>query len=119
MLKKLLKIIVGYLSKLTVEQEDVVGIDITPNCIRVAQLSSAKKKWSLSKLGYKYIDGSTNYSIIENPENYVNKLVQLISSSKIKTKSAAVSIPVSSAIIKVVPLPIMTDEELKVAVASE
>ena len=119
MLKKILKIIVGYLSKLTVEQEDVVGIDITPNCIRVAQLSSAKKKWSLSKLGYKYIDGSTNYSIIENPENYVNKLVQLISSSKIKTKSAAVSIPVSSAIIKVVPLPIMTDEELKVAVASE
>ena len=50
---------------------------------------------------------------------YVNKLTQLITASKIKTKSAAVSIPVSSAIIKVVPLPLMTDEELKVAVASD
>ena len=119
MLKKIIKIIVGYLSKLTVEQEEVVGIDITPNCIRIAQLESTKKEWTLTKLGYKYIDGSSNYSIVENPELYVNKLTQLIASSKIKTKSAAVSIPVSSAIIKVVPLPLMTDEELKVAVASD
>ena len=119
MLKKILKSIVGYLSKLTVEQEDVVGVDITPNCIRVAQLSSAKKKWTLSKVGYKYIDGGSNTSIIENPDTYVNKLVQLITATKVKTKSAAVSIPVSSAIIKVVPLPLMTDEELKVAVASD
>ena len=119
MLKKILKSIVGYLSKLTVEQEDVVGVDITPNCIRVAQLSSVKKKWTLSKVGYKYIDGGSNTSIIENPDTYVNKLLQLITASKIKTKSAAVSIPVSSAIIKVVPLPLMTDEELKVAVASD
>ena len=119
MLKKVLKGVVGYLSKLTVEQEDVVGVDITPNCIRVSQLSSSKKKWTLTKLGYKYIDGSSNYSLIESPENYVNKLAQLITASKIKTKSAAVSIQVSSAIIKVVQLPLMTDEELKVAVASD
>ena len=117
--KKIIKSIVGYLSKLTVEQEDVVGVDITPNCIRVAQLSSAKKKWTLSKVGYKYIDGGSNHSIIENPESYVNKLTQLVTASKIKTKNAAVSIPVSSAIIKVVPLPMMTDEELKVAIASD
>ena len=117
--KKIIKSIVGYLSKLTVEQEDVVGVDITPNCIRVAQLSSAKKKWTLSKVGYKYIDGGSNHSIIENPETYVNKLTQLVTASKIKTKNAAVSIPVSSAIIKVVPLPMMTDEELKVAIASD
>ena len=119
MFKKLIKVIVSYLSKLTLEQEDVVGVDITPNCIRVSQLSSNKKKWTLTKLGYKYIDGSSNYSIIESPELYVNKLVQLITASKIKTKSAAVSIPVSSAIIKVVPLPLMNDDELKVAVESE
>ena len=119
MLKKIIKKIVGFLSKLTVEQEDVVGVDITPNCIRVAQLSSVKKKWTLSKVGYKYIDGGSNHSIVENPDTYVNKLVQLITASKVKTKSAAVSIPVSSAIIKVVLLPLMTDEELRVAVASE
>ena len=119
MFKKLIKVILNYLSKLTVEQEDVVGVDITPSCIRVAQLESSKKKWTLTKLGYKYIDGVANDSIIENPEQYVNKLVQLLTASKIKTKSAAVSIPISSAIIKVVPLPLMTDEELKEAVATE
>lgn len=119
MFKKIIKGIVGYLSKLTVEQEDVVGVDITPNCIRIAQLESSKKNWTLTKLGYKYIDGSSNFSITESPDLYVNKLTQLITASKIKTKSAAVSIPVSSAIIKVVPLPLMTDEELNVAVASD
>ena len=119
MYKKLIKVIFSFLSKLTIEQEEVVGVDITPNCIRVAQLESSKKKWTLTKLGYKYIDGVANDSIIQNPEQYVNKLVQLLTASKIKTKSAAVSIPISSAIIKVVPLPLMTDEELKEAVATE
>ena len=119
MFKKLIKVILNYLSKLTVEQEDVVGVDITPNCIRVAQLESSKKKWTLTKLGYKYIDNVVDDSIDENPDQYVNKLVQLLTASKIKTKSAAVSIPVSSAIIKVVPLPLMTDEELKEAVATD
>jgi type IV pilus assembly protein PilN len=115
MFKKLIKVILNYLSKLTVEQEDVVGVDITPNCIRVAQLESSKKKWTLTKLGYKYIDNVVDDSIDENPEQYVNKLVQLLNSSKIKTKSAAVSIPVSTAFIKPVTLPLMTPEELKEA----
>ena len=119
MFKKLLKVILNYLSKLTVEQEEVVGVDIAPSCIRVAQLESSKKKWTLTKLGYKYIDGTSLNTIIESPELYVNKLQQLLTSSKIKTKSAAVSIPVSSAIIKVVALPLMTDEELKEAVATD
>ena len=47
--KKIIKVFVNYLSKLTVEQEDVVGVDITPNCIRVAQLSSTKKKMDLNQ----------------------------------------------------------------------
>lgn len=118
-MKKILKIILNYLSKLTVEQEDVVGVDISPSCIRIAQLESNKKKWTLTKLGYKYIDGNSLRDIVETPELYVNKLLQLISSSKVKTKSAAVSIPVSSAIIKVIQLPLMTDEELKEAVATD
>ena len=118
-MKKILKLILNYLSKLTVEQEDVVGVDISPSCIRVAQLESSKKKWTLTKLGYKYIEGSSLNDVVESPELYVNKLLQLVSSSKIKTKSAAVSIPVSSAIIKVIPLPLMTDEELKEAVATD
>ena len=119
MLKKILKATLNYLSKLTLEQEEVVGIDISPSCIRVAQLESNKKKWTLTKLGYKYLDGTSLSTVIESPDLYVNKLLQLLASSKIKTKNAAVSIPVSSAIIKVVPLPLMTDEELKQAVETD
>ena len=119
MLKKILKATLNYLSKLTLEQEEVVGIDISPSCIRVAQLDSNKKKWTLTKLGYKYLDGTSLSTVIESPDLYVNKLLQLLASSKIKTKNAAVSIPVSSAIIKVVPLPLMTDEELKQAVETD
>jgi len=119
MLKKVINKLMNYLSKLSVEREDVVGVDITPGCIRVAQLSGEKEKWTLTKLGYKYIDDNFE-SFSNNDKNtadqYVNKLSQLITSTKLTTSNAAVSIPVSSAIIKVVKLPLMTDAELSEAV---
>ena len=119
MLKKVINKLMNYLSKLSVEREDVLGVDITPGCIRVAQLSGGGNKWTLTKLGYKYIDdGFENFSISDKntSDQYVNKLSQLITSTKTTTSNASVSIPVSSAIIKVVSLPLMTDEELNEAV---
>lgn len=117
MFQQLIKKMMSYLSKLSVEQEDVVGIDITPTCIRVAQLESGDKDWTLTKLGYKYIEENNGLSSIkENPEEYISKLKRIVSSNGISTINAAVSIPVSSAIIKVVNLPLMTDEELQEAV---
>lgn len=117
MFKKLIKQLMDYLSKLSVEQEDVVGVDITPSCIRLAQLEDSDDKWTLTKLGYKYIEDNVGLdSVKEQPDQYINKLSQIITSSKITTTNAAVSIPVSSAIIKVVNLPLMTDEELQEAV---
>ena len=117
MLKKIIKKLMDYLSKLSVEQEDVVGVYITPSCIRLAQLDDGDGDWVLTKLGYKYIEGDSDLNSIKNqPELYVSKLSQIITSSKISTTNAAVSIPVSSAIIKVVNLPLMTDEELQEAV---
>jgi len=120
MFKKLIKKLMDYLSKLSVEQEDVVGVDITPGCIRLAQLSGDDDKWTLSKLAYKYIEETTDIASIKNDsEQYINKLSQIISQGKITTTNAAVSIPVSSAIIKVVSLPLMTDEELQEAVDTD
>ena len=117
MFKKIIKKLMDYLSKLSVEQEDVVGVSITPSCVRLAQLDDGDDDWTLTKLGYKYIEGDSDLSSIkEQPEQYVSKLSQIINSSKVSTTNAAVSIPVSSAIIKVVNLPLMTDEELQEAV---
>ena len=117
MFKKIIKKLMDYLSKLSVEQEDVVGVDITPGCIRLAQLSGGDDEWVLTKLGYKYIEDAADISSIKDQaEQYVNKLAQTVTSAQITTTNAAVSIPVSSAIIKVVTLPLMSDEELQEAV---
>lgn len=116
MYKQLMRKLMDYLSKLSVEQEDLVGIDITPSSIRLAQLQSEGNEWTLTKLGYKHIEGASDTSIKERSEEYVNQLAQIITSNKITTTNVAVSIPVSSAIIKMVSLPLMTDEELQEAV---
>ena len=117
MFKKIIKKLMDYLSKLSVEQEDVVGVEITPGCIRLAQLSGGDDEWVLAKLGYKYIEDATDINSVKDlSEHYINKLTQLVTSAKITTTNAAVSIPVSSAIIKVVTLPLMSDEELQEAV---
>jgi len=117
MFKKIIKKLMDYLSKLSVEQEDVVGVDITPGCIRLAQLSGGDDEWVLTKLGYKYIEDVADISSIKDQaDQYINKLAQTVTSAQITTTNAAVSIPVSSAIIKVVTLPLMSDEELQEAV---
>ena len=117
MFKKIIKKLMDYLSKLSVEQEDVVGVDITPGCIRLAQFSGGDDGWVLAKLGYKYIEDATDLnSIKDQSEQYINKLAQALTSAQITTTNAAVSIPVSSAIIKVVTLPLMSDDELQEAV---
>lgn len=120
MFRAIAKKMMNTLSKISVEKEDVVGVDITPENIRVAQLDNNKKSWTLTKLGYKFVEGSTDlYGIRNNPDIYVRKLKQIVGSSKITTTNAAVSIPVSSAIIKVINLPLMTDEELLEAIDTD
>ncbi|SFV77508.1 Type IV pilus biogenesis protein PilM [hydrothermal vent metagenome] len=116
MLKKVINLLMNYLSKFNVEQEDLLGLDITPGAIRVVQLSEKDNKWTVERLSYKYLDGDhTLASLEEDVDQYVDKIQQLVTANKIKTKNAAVSIPVSSAIIKVVSIPLMSDEELQEA----
>ena len=88
------------LSKYSVEQEDVMGLDITSKAVRVAQLSKEKNKWILEKLSYKYVDIPTGLSDTKKVENYINYIKEAIASAKITTINAAVSLPVSSSIIK-------------------
>ena len=113
---KLMKI----LSRYSVQHEDVVGVDIAPTYIRVAQMEQKQNQWMLTRLGYRFVDGmQTANDIVEHADVYADQLQRVIASSKIKTLNAAVSIPVSSAIIKVISLPLMTDEELEQAIEYE
>jgi type IV pilus assembly protein PilN len=116
MFEKIVKMVLSELSKVSVQQEDVVGVDITRDYIRVAQLENADDDWVLSKLGYKFIEGTDSTSIQTHPDIYVKKLKEIVDQNKMAKGNAAVSIPVSNAIIKVVTIPIMTDEELQEAI---
>jgi len=115
---RLTRLVMDMLSRFSVQQEDVVGVDITPSYIRVAQLSQRGGRWVLEKVGYKYLEGSDDPAdILNHPDRYAQKLREIAAASKISTANAAVSIPVTSAIIRVISLPLMTDEEIRNAIA--
>ena len=113
----LLKAFIDALSKYSIKQEDVVGVDITPNFIRVAQLSENSDGWLLEKMGYKQIsDSATLGDIHDSQDEYVQKLRELIISANLETANAAISIPITSAIVRTVTMPLMSDEEIESAI---
>lgn len=113
----LLKIFIDALSKYSIKQEDVVGVDITPNFIRVAQLSENSDGWLLEKMGYKQVSDSASLEDIrDSQDDYVQKLRELILSANLETANAAISIPITSAIVRTVTMPLMSDEEIESAI---
>ncbi len=113
----LLKLFIDALSKYSIKQEDVVGVDITPNYIRVAQLSENSDGWLLEKMGYKQVaEGATLDNIRDSQDEYVQKLRELIISANLETANAAISIPITSAIVRTVTMPLMSDEEIESAI---
>ena len=57
--------------------------------------------------------------MLENPDKVAEELKLALQKSKINTTNAAIAIPVTSAIIRVVTAPLMTDEELKKAIDTD
>ena len=107
-------LLVGFLSKYSVQQEEVIGVDITPRVIRLMQLSKSGDKWTIEKLSYRHIEGIGD---IRGNQKKISEEIQVaLKSGKFSTTNAAISLPVSSSIIKVIPIPLMTDEEMKKAI---
>ena len=100
--------------------EDVIGIELTTNEIRISQVSVSKdNQWILDKFYLHKIQLPENTSVLDN-QNLVTQELQLaIQKSKIKVKNAAFAIPVTSAIIRVVTSPLMTNEELVKAIDTD
>ena len=101
--------------------EDVVGVDLTANEIRLAQISSNKSnQWVLEKFYIHKFEGiPEGSSVLENQDKVAEELKVALQKSKISTTNAAIAIPVTSAIIRVVTSPLMTDEELNNAVKTD
>ncbi len=108
-------------SKLSVAGEEIAGLDITKDAIRVAQVSQDKEEnWILDKFSYRVLDQEKITENILDSKDYLSAEIELaMSNAKITTKNIALSIPVTSAIIRVVTSPLMTEDELQKAIETD
>ena len=115
------KFLKNRIGKSAVKGEEIVGVELTPTEIRLAQLSSNKSnQWVLDKFFVHPIEGMPeNGTVLENPDKIGEELQVALQKSKITTSNAAIAIPVTSAIIRVVTAPLMSDEELKKAIDTD
>jgi len=108
-------------SKLSVAGEEIAGLDITKEAIRVAQVSQDKdEKWILDKFSYRLLEQEKiGNNVLENKDYLAEEIELALSNAKITSKNIALSIPVTSAIIRVVTSPLMTDDELQKAIETD
>lgn len=98
-------------------QQELIGIDVSHNYVRAVQLTKKNNLWSMTKLASKAIQ-----DIDDNPANKEKEIIKLLKNIKLEqkfeTNNAAVSIPVSSAIVQVLQIPFLEDTELNAAISN-
>ena len=103
--------VVGFLSKYSIQQEEIIGLDITPKSLRLIQLSKKGNDWLIEKLSYRHIEGVSD---IKNDSKRIADEIQIaLKAGKFTTTNAAITLPVSNSIVKVISIPLMTDEEMQ------
>ena len=115
------KILKKRLGKSSVKGEEVIGVDFSSNEIRLAQINSDKSnQWILQKFyAHKFEGIPEDANILDHPDKVADELKIALQKGKFDTSNAAIAIPVTSAIIRVVTSPLMTDEELNNAVKTD
>ena len=116
-LNKVLDFFKSKIGKSSVQGEEVIGVELTNKEIRLAQINLNKSnQWVLDKFYAHKIDIPDESSVLENAEKVTTELSLALQKSKIDVGNVAISIPVTSAIIRVVTSPLMKDEELQKAI---
>ena len=105
------------LGKSSVQGEEIIGVELSNKEIRIAQVSSNKaNQWVLEKLHIHPVDITDDSAPIDNADKFSEELMLAVQKYKITSPNAAIAIPVTSAIIRVVSAPLMKDEELNKAI---
>ncbi len=105
------------LGKKAVQGEEIVGVEITNKEIRLAQISSNKaNQWVLDRFFIHPVDLPEDAPVLDHGDKLGEELTVAMQKAKISTPNAAIAIPVTSAIIRVVTAPLMKDEELQKAI---
>ena len=114
---KMLSFFKSKIGKSSIQGEEVIGVELTNKEIRLAQINTNKSnQWVLEKFYTHKIDIPDESSVLENAEKVTTELNLALQKSKIGVSNVAISIPVTSAIIRVVTSPLMKDEELQKAI---
>ena len=95
-------------------QQSIVGIDISHSYVRTISLTKKNKQWSLNKISTKALDDSYP-SEDKRREAIVTNLKNIKLEQKFDSDNAAISLPVNSAIVQVIQIPYLEEEELKEA----
>ena len=115
--KKVTSFFKSKIGKSAVKGEEIVGVEITNKEIRLAQVSTNKSnQWVLDKFYAHPVDLPDDANVLDNGEKLGAELTIALQKSKITTLNAAIAIPVTSAIIRVLTAPLMKEEELQKAI---
>ena len=119
-LSKFKKLFTEKISKANVAGEEIAGIDISEDSIKIAQLSKNENQWILEKISLRLLDKNKTADGIISAKDYVSDELKLgMANAKVSTTNVAISIPVTSAIIRVVTSPLMSEDELQKAIETD
>ncbi len=91
-----------------------VGIDIGASAVKLCQLSASKRGYTLERFGVAPLSSETIVDgSLMNSARVVEAIGELLVAHKVRSKQAAISVSGHSVIIKKIPLPQMTREELE------
>jgi type IV pilus assembly protein PilM len=94
-------------------QKPLVGLDIGSSSVKAVELRRTKKGYELVHAGLEQLASDTVVDgAIMDALSVADSISDVLSRHKIKTKSVATSVSGHSVIVKKIPLPAMTDEEL-------
>src|ERR1700726_2434255 len=102
------------------KNRQLVGLDIGSSSIKAVELKSTKAGYELVSFGMEPLaqDTVVDGAIMDAPQ-VANAISKIFDTQKIKTKNVGSSVSGHSVIVKRVPLPLMTEEELFDRIPSE
>ena len=102
------------------KSRQLVGLDIGSSSIKAVELKSTKAGYELVSFGMESLaqDTVVDGAIMDAPQ-VANAISKIFDAQRVKTKNVATSVSGHSVIVKRVPLPLMTEEELYDRIPSE
>src|SRR3989442_10656559 len=102
------------------KSRQIVGLDIGSSSIKAVELKSTKAGYELVSFGMETLapDTVVDGAIMDAPQ-VANAISKIFDAQRIKSKNVATSVSGHSVIVKRVPLPLMTEDELYDRIPSE